>query len=702
MAISKKNWDLVKSASLGITQRVKSRVSAADWGPRLILGAGSGALIYAALAYGGVHTWAHYPLSLWLAGLSLILLARGVQLAQAGAGARTLLPRPPLWLGLTAAVIFVFLQLTPLPQGLVGLVSPTALEIRALGTGSGLAAYLPLSLHPYATSLEFLKLWPALTLFFILLYTVQSRRQIRWLAEVLLAVALFEALYGLWHFHSHLIWGWKNPYTGTRLCGTFINSDHLAGYLTMAILLGFGLFLAQKEAVPALPKDLSGRRWLASWSQPEHLEPQCRRYLLLFILLLLTVALIFTGSRGGMISLAVGFALMGLLILGQKLKKGHLYLMAGFLLTAVLYSLWLGSAPLLGRFWDLHDRTRYLAFNGALAVFRDFPLTGCGLGAFGELFYRCQPVELGSGWFRHTHSEWLQVLAETGVFGFTLVAGLWLLFFNSLLRKWQSRQDVFARGLGLGALAALAAGAFHAVGEFPFRTPAFTLAYAAIAAIAYLILHHHQNHPDFEHFSYPALKFPGTPGMALAALLGLAALQAGLMVKAWHFWQAERAAPTEIDSTRAASPLEAKDFSRALALNPRNSQYHVGLAQVREKNWVLDPEALGRAEELYRQAISHSPADWTYRLKLAEFYVRYHRVNPDQNLSRALQELAAAVTLFPESGILHWRLGTFLAWLERYQLGLVPPKFISLWVVHLERAVKLDPTLRSYLKPPKG
>jgi O-antigen ligase len=574
------------------------------------------------------------------------------------------------------------------------------MEIRTLGNGYGLAASLPLSLNPYATSLEFFKLWPAAVLFFILLYTVQSRRQIQRLAEVLLAVALFEALYGFWHFHSHLIWGWKNPFTGTRMCGTFINSDHLAGYLTMAILLGFGLFLALKEAVPPLPKNLSGRRWLAHWSKTEHLEPQCRRYLLPFILLLLTVALIFTGSRGGMISLVVGFALMGLLIVGQRFKKGHLYLMVGFLVTAVLYSLWLGSEPFLGRFWDLSDRSRYLAFKGALAVFREFPLTGSGIGTFGELFYRYEPAELGGGWFRHTHSEWLQVLAETGLFGFTLLTGLWLMFFNRLVREWQRRQDIFARGLGLGALAALAAGAFHAVGEFPFRIPAFTLAYATIAAISYLTIFHRQNHPGY--FSYPTIRFPGNPRIALVAILGLVVLQVGFMVQSWHFWQAERAAPTEIDSTRATPPIGAEDYRRALTLNPKNSQYYVGLAQARENNWVLDPDALGEAEKLYQQAIHLSPADWVYHVELAEFYRRYYRINPDQNLPKALKELAAAVTLFPESGILHLRLGTFLAWMELHHAGLVPPKFKGRWILHLERAVTLDPSLERYLKPRKG
>jgi hypothetical protein len=250
-------------------------------------------------------------------------------------------------------------------------------------------------------------------------------------------------------------------------------------------------------------------------------------------------------------------------------------------------------------------------------------------------------------------------------------------------------------------LAALAAGAFHAVGEFPFRIPAFTLAYATVAAIGYLAIFHHGN--QREYFSYPMMKFPAHPVLMVGVILGLMALQVSFLMHSWHFWQAERAAPTEIDSTRTNSPPSGgEDFQRALSFNPSNSQYYVGLAQAREKNWVLDPDALGEAERFYQQAVHRSPADWVYRVKLAEYYLRYYRVNLDQNLPQALKESAAAVRLFPESGMLHLQLGTLLGWMERHHYRLVPPEFRGLWVLHLEQALKLDPNLKKYLQAKKG
>ncbi len=700
MAISPKPLDRLKAVSLSVTDGFKPVLAGAAWGRTLVLGACMGVLVFALLAYGAVHPWSYYPLSLTVAGISLVLLARSWHLARTGTAPLVWGPRPPLWPGLAAVALLALFQITPLPAGLAGVLSPEAAAIRGLGNGYGLGPFLPLSLNPYATTLEFLKLWPAVGFFFILLYTVQSRRQMEALVKVIVGTALFEALYGLWHFRNHLTRGWRQAYAGTRLNSTLINSDHLAAYLTLAILLGFGLFLANRETVPQPPSGLSARRRLLHWSRSEYLEPQSRRYLLLFILLLLTVALIFTGSRGGMLSLVVGFAFMALLIVGRKWRKGHFFFLAGFLLTATIYSLWLGSAPFLQRFLDLNDQIRYQAFQGALAIFREFPLWGSGLGTFGELFYRYEPASFRGSRFVYTHSEWLQVLAETGLVGFALVVGLWLAFFSRLLSQWQRRQDGFARGLGLGGLAALAAGAFHAAGEFPFRIPAFTLAYAATAAITYLAVHHHQD--PLERFSYPRFTASASPRRTTAIFAGLIVLQLCLMMQAGLFWQAERLAPTEIDTTRLRGPVALEDWRRALAFNPQNSRYYLGLAQALQQQGRPDSQTLEEGEGLLRQAIRRDPAHWRYHEALAEFYLTWYERRPDRFLPRAVKELDAAVRLFPDRASLHLRLGVVLNWMARWRPGLIPASLKENGDFHLEEALRLDPTLKKYLNTPRG
>jgi len=684
----------MKSASIASARVINSLGQETTWGRRAILGGCGAILVFAPLAYGAVHTWAYGTIGLAVGSLSLILLAYGLYLAKTRPLEAKVLPYPPLWWLGAGLILVTSLQIIPWPQGVVRWLSPSAWGIRAMGNGYGLAGYLPLSLNPYATLLESLKLWPAVCLFFILIYTVNSRQQIQSLVWIILAVAFFEILYGFWQFRSHLIWGWKNHFTGDRLCGTFINSNHLATLLTMAILLGFGLFLAQKGNKSAVSEDVSGWTRLKRKSRPEHLEPHLRRFIILFFLLLLTVGLIFTGSRGGMAALVVGFVLMGLFIRSQCWKRGNIILMVIFLTASLLYSLFLGSAQALSRFQNLIDMDRYTAFKGALKIFAEFPVIGSGLSTFGDVFYKYEPANLKGVYFFQAHNDWLQLLAETGLLGFSLVTTAWLHFFSRMAQQWRRRQDRFARGLGLGGIAALGAGAFHALGEFPFHIPAISLLYATIAAITYLTLYS-QHQGGLEYFTYPNSAFFNRQRLWRAALLCLIPLQIAFLTQVSYHWLAERTAPTEINSTRLSLPLQADDFRQALALNPKNSKYYLGLAETLGKEG--DKGSLAETEQALKTAIFLAPANWGYHLQLAEFYLRHYQITPDNFIPVALKELDAAVKLFPESAVLNLYLGTSLTWADKYYAGLVPLELRGQSGRLFDKAIKLDPKVKKYL-----
>ncbi len=663
------------------------------WGRFLIIASSGGLLVFATLAYGAVHPWAYFPVALLVGVLGLVLLARGLLALRAPAGSPW--PYPPLWWLVVGLGLVVVLQVSPWPQGWVAWLSPTAREIRALGNGFGLAAYLPLSMNPYATLLESLKLAPALGLFFLLLYATGNRRHLLALVGVILALALFEVLYGFLSFRHPRIWGWANPYAGSRLCGTFININHLGSFLAMAILLGLGLALAVKPVPSRLPEDLTGWRRLRRRFRAEHLEPYFRTFLLLFLLLLLTVGLIFSGSRGALLSLMVGLGLMALLFWGKDHAWGPLGALAGFLLVALVFSLWLGGSPFLARWLESPEGGRYFSLRGALSLFREFPWLGSGLGTFGDLFFRYEPAHLEGATFSYAHSDWLQMLGETGIIGFGLLAAAFWAFFLHLLQQWRRRQDRWARGLGLGGLAALAAGAFHALGEFPFHTSAISLTYAAIAALTYLCLHHHQV-PGPGYFSYPTLK-PLASRRRIAALFlaGLLGVQLAWLGLALRFWGAEVAAPTEIDSTRPAPTPTAADYRRALALNPLNSKYYLGLAETLEKE-EAPGAARAEAEASLKAAVFYAPAHWGYRYKLGEFFLRHCRSAPARYLPQGLRELAAATRLFPESSSLHFYLAEYLVWAKKTYPALVPRE---LWDADTQQVEDgLDAVLKNYIR----
>jgi O-antigen ligase len=652
-------------------------------------------MLLAPLLYGAVHVWAYVSLGLTLAALSIILLMGLVLGWGFPAILPAALPRPPLWGLVLAAGLLVLLQLAPLPQGLVGWLSPRAVEIRSLGNGYGLAPLIPLSLNSNATVQEILLAWPAVLLFFLVVFTVNSRRQIAALVFLLLVVALFEALYGLWHFQSHLIWGWKNPAYLGRLGGTFINSNHAAGYLGMAVLLGFGLFLAMDPGDGVRRGGPPEKSRLRFWTRAEHLEPLVRRSFFFLPLLVLLVAFFFAASRGAILALGIGLALMAGLWASRQSARWPLYLIAGFLAGVALYSLCIGGTAVFARIMNLNDVGRSEAFWGSWRLFREFPLVGAGLGAFDDLSYGIVPVNLSLTRLAYAHNDWLQVLAETGVPGFAIVAGGWLLFYGHLIRQWRRRRDHWVRGLGLGGLAALAAGAFHALGEFPFHIPGFSLTYAAIAALTFLTVHQHQNGKPFDYATWrPA-------GHRLAPWLGVALIlvQAAYMGQAWQFWQAERAAPVANDSTRIPRILQAADYTRALAHNPRNAKYFAGLARALAGVGVENLEQARKVEVLLQQAIFLAPARWRSHFQLGDFLLGHYELAPRNFLPRGLRELDAAVTLFPERADLHLQLGLALTWTKMFYPAYVPPPLAKRAPEHLDRAVALDPELKNQVKP---
>ena len=648
-------------------QAVRLPAGGAAGARRLILALGGGILVFAPLAYGAVHPCAYFTVALVVAAAGLILLAGALLRLPAASGASFPVASPPGWWLGVGLILLTLIQLAPWPQSLVGRLAPAALSLRGLGAGFGMAPSLPLTLNPYATLLQFLKIWPAVVLFYLFIYTVDRRRQIHLLAHLILAVALFEVIYGALNFHSHLIWGWRNPYAGARLTGTFINSNHLGLLLTMALLLGCGLFLAQLPA-PAAGQVAPRQGLLRRLARPQVLELQGRRGLLLLVLFLLGVGLIFTYSRSALAALLLGLALM-IALTGRTTRSAGLAL-AGLLIAVVLYSLAVEGFQVFWRFHFLADQGRWQAYQGALAIWREFPWLGAGLGTYGDLSYRFETAALQGSHFLYAHSDWLQVLAEAGLGGFLLIAAAALAFFVQLGRQWRSRRDPWARGVGLGGLAALGAGLSQALVEFPFHIPALSYLLAGVAAITYLAVFSQPREPEF---TYPVMDLTRRRPATAALLLILCGFQLVFIVQVSYYWSSEKLAPVEINSTRTSPRTSVAALRAALALNPRTSRNYWDLAEALDQAAQGDATRLPDVEDLFRTGIFFAPTQWDGHARLAEFALRRQQRDRAHYLPLALKELAAAAALNPGRAALQDRLATVLYWTVNYHPELVPP-----------------------------
>jgi O-antigen ligase len=215
------------------------------------------------------------------------------------------------------------------------------------------------------------------------------------------------------------------------------------------------------------------------------------------------IALIMTGSRGGMLSfVAEAFFVIVVSSLARRPQraadageqKGRArtvvlrLALGGVLLLALFASLlFFGGEGALNRLVgtvSVEDPSngRLHFWHGTLDMIRDHPVAGVGLGAFGVAYTR---YDTSNGIFRleQAHNDYLQILADAGVIGAALGLIFIVVLFRLGLRRAQSGDD-FRRGIAVGALAGCFAVLVHSFFDFTLHTTSNALLFLVLAALA--------------------------------------------------------------------------------------------------------------------------------------------------------------------------------------------------------------------------
>jgi O-antigen ligase len=196
-----------------------------------------------------------------------------------------------------------------------------------------------------------------------------------------------------------------------------------------------------------------------------------------------TLATALTGSRAGLLLSVCAFLLAGALYL-WPLELGTFRrwaLLAGAAVVSILLLQLVGGA-VAGRIltYGLIDDQRLAAYRASIAIIRDHPLFGVGLGNFEAAFAAYRPAELGSlGIWDRAHSTPLQLVAEFGLPATipiiaTVLWYVYQLFRGSLLR----RRDRYIPVIG-ASVAVL--GLLHSCVDFSLQIAGYGVFFAAIS-----------------------------------------------------------------------------------------------------------------------------------------------------------------------------------------------------------------------------
>jgi O-antigen ligase len=436
-------------------------------------------LVFSPLPAASVYEW-----SVLVIELAALLMAGAYVLMKEKPPVNQALLRSSRWAPVFFGGFFLFLlvQVVPFPVFILKFLSPSAHQYKTVYGGSGGLKFASFSIIPSDSFQKGLELFAYFLIGWLVFRTVHRRRQIFRLVTVLVGMGIFQALYGLFELSSkspRLLF-YRKVHNLDSVTGTFVNRNHLSGYLEMIIPLAIGLIIARMDLFSL--NRMSWRKKILRFSE----KGLSVNLLLGLGIVLMSIAIVYSKSRSGVFILVLVFVLlfgMGTLFFeksGLQTKGTRGFLQVLFVVILIL-SFGLGIDATLKRFAldnFLHER-RPLYWAYALQMFSGHPLMGTGLGTFGALAPRLEgrsgPISIG-----HAHNDYLEYLSELGVLGSVLLFGGILSMIVISWRAWRSRRHPEVKGLALGGLVALSAILVHSLTDFNLHIPANMVLFSVI------------------------------------------------------------------------------------------------------------------------------------------------------------------------------------------------------------------------------
>jgi O-antigen ligase len=434
-------------------------------------------LVWAPLPFASNRIWGGALLAV-LVGLVLIgwliLYVQGTGRINPDIWRRARLPLALLLL----VQFWVFLQIQYLPGPVVEFLSPQAYAWHIK------EGWLSLSLDREHTKYYLLRGLTFTAGFFLTLALVNTHNRLKMLLQVLVFSGTFQAAYGAFMVLSGLELGFfVEKYVGQGVAtGTFVNRNHLAGYLVMCLSAGIGLLLSQLATKSAG----SWRERLRSWLNLM-LSSKIR---LRIYLAVMVVALVLTRARMGNIAFFTALGVAGAIALytGRQFSPRVVAFLASlFVVDMLILGKWFGLDKLMQRLEQTNPTQEGRMWSNQYTIdyIQQFPLTGSGGGSFYGIFPNFQMPDL-QGFHVHAHNDYLEFAAELGIFATAaLIAFVGLALYNAFKVQRQSHTALF-KGAGFAVTMTILWAAIHSTTDFNLQMPANALTFVTILALAYV------------------------------------------------------------------------------------------------------------------------------------------------------------------------------------------------------------------------
>jgi O-antigen ligase len=266
----------------------------------------------------------------------------------------------------------------------------------------------------------------------------------------------------------------KNVYVGS-VTGPFLSRNTAATFYGMFTILWLSLVVQKIMAlrfhsfklILVVPQDSRVKRSLV---------------LRFAGLILCVLALLGTGSRGGIAVTAIAITCSAVLLLARLIGLAGRWIWLGGTCILVFGSVFFFQS-VVGRIGSegLFDRARWETYQSSIDIIRQFPWLGTGLGTFSDIFAQYRSIAVSSwGVWDYAHDTILEIAVEMGLPVAGLVAfsailcGL-IMYVGALRLKSLPQLSL----LSIATVTSLAL--FHSLMDFSLQVPGFFVCSAILA-----------------------------------------------------------------------------------------------------------------------------------------------------------------------------------------------------------------------------